>query len=268
MDTPPAKQPITGWQRSLVIRIDKGVYRFSKHWLAVFNILIALYIGLPVLAPVLMNAGATGPATLIYAMYKPMCHQMASRSFFLFGEQYAYPRNIAPTDLHPIEEYTSNLPEYSGVNPNNWVEYYLLAGRKFLGNAQMGYKMALCERDMGMYSFILVGGLLYAMLRKRVRVRPLPFLLFILIGLAPIAIDGFSQLFGYYATPIDGSTATGFLAQMQRIFPLRESTPLLRSATGALFGFTLAWLAYPQIDIGMKATENELETKLHRIGEL
>ncbi|MCA9933594.1 MAG: DUF2085 domain-containing protein [Anaerolineales bacterium] len=268
MSTPPTKQPITGWQRDLVIRIDKGVYWFSKHWLAVFNFVLALYVGLPVLAPVLMNAGAASPANIIYAMYKPMCHQMATRSFFLFGEQYAYPRNIAPTDLQPIEAYTPTLPEYAGVDPNNWVDYYLLAGREFRGNAQMGYKMALCERDMSMYSFLLVGGLLYAMLRKRIRIRPLPFLLFILIGLGPIALDGFSQLFGYYATPIDGSTATGFLAQMQRIFPLRESTPMLRSATGALFGFMLAWLAYPQIDGGMKATEHDLHAKLSRIGEL
>ncbi len=268
MSTPPQKQPVTGWQRDLVIRVDKGVYWFSKHWLAFFNVVLALYVGLPILAPTLMNAGATGPANVIYTLYKPMCHQMATRSFFLFGEQYAYPRNIAGANLTPIEAYTPDLPEYAGVDENNWVDYYLLAGRTFLGNTEMGYKMALCARDMGIYSFLLVGGLLYAMLRRRFRIRPLPFWLFILIGLLPIAWDGFSQLFGYYATPIDGSPATGFLAQMQRIFPLRESSPFLRTATGALFGLMLAWLAFPHVDSGMRITEKDLAAKLRRIGEL
>ncbi len=268
MSTPPQKQPLTGWQRDLVIGIDKGAYWFSKHWLAFFNVVMALYVGLPILAPTLMFLGAPGPANLIYTLYKPMCHQMATRSFFLFGEQYAYPRDIAGADLKPIEAYAPNLPEYAGLNPDNWVEYYLLAGRAFVGNEQMGYKMALCARDMGIYSFVLVGGVLYAMLRRRVTIRPLPFWLFILVGLMPIALDGFTQLFGYYLTPIDGSEATGFLAQMQRIFPLRESSPFLRTATGALFGLTLAWLAYPHVDNGMRITEKDLEVKLRRIGEL
>ncbi len=268
MSTPPEKQPVTGWQRDFVIRVDKAVYWFSKHWLAFFNVVLAIYVGLPILAPVLMNAGATGPANVIYTIYKPMCHQMATRSYFLFGDQYAYPRDIAGTDLTPIEAYAPSLPAYQGVDQTNWVEFYLLTGRKFIGNEQLGYKMALCERDMGIYTFVLVAGLLYAMLRRRVKIRPLPFVLFILIGLLPIAWDGFSQLFGYYSTPLDGSAPTGFLALVQRIFPLRESTPLLRTATGALFGFMLAWLAYPNVDSGMQITEKDLEAKLRRIGEL
>ncbi len=268
MSTPPQKQPVTGWQRDMVIRVDKAVYWFSKHWLAFFNVVLAFYVGLPILAPVLMNAGATGPANVIYTLYKPMCHQMATRSYFLFGEQYAYPRDIAGANLTPIEAYTPNLPEYQDIDPNNWVDFYLLAGREFIGNEQLGYKMALCERDMGIYTFILVGGLLYAMLRRRFTIRPLPLLFFILIGLLPIALDGFSQLFGYYSTPLDSSVPTGFLAQVQRIFPLRESTPFLRTATGALFGLMLAWLAYPHVDAGMRITEKDLAAKLRRIGEL
>ena len=99
MATPPEKRPVTGFQRSLVIRLDRAIYGFSRHWLAGFNIVAAIYVGLPMLAPVLMNAGITGPARAIYVIYSPMCHQMASRSFFLFGEQYAYPRDLAGTSL-------------------------------------------------------------------------------------------------------------------------------------------------------------------------
>ncbi|MEZ4643250.1 MAG: DUF2085 domain-containing protein [Chloroflexota bacterium] len=266
MTTPP-KQPVTGWQRDLVIRIDRGIYWFSKHWLAIFNAVIALYVGLPILAPVLMHAGITGPATTIYTLYKPMCHQMASRSFFLFGEQYAYPRTLAETELQPLESYTNTLPEFAGVEADNWVEF-LYAARLFVGNEQLGYKMALCERDIAIYGFVLVGGLVYAILRLRFRVKPLSFLLFLLIGVGPIAFDGFSQLFSYYGTPIPGLPTEGFGANLQAwlrsIFPLRESTPMLRTLTGALFGFSLVWLSYPHIDAGMQGTEQDLAQKLQR----
>lgn len=265
MTTPPKR--VTGRQRDLVIRINRWIYRFSVHWLAIFNLGIGIYVGLPILAPVLMNAGATAPASIIYTLYKPMCHQMASRSFFLFGEQIAYPRALAGTDLTPFEAYIPAIPEFDAVNPNNWAQF-LLAARAFVGNEQLGYKMALCERDMGIYGFILIGGLLYAALRRRWAIRPLPVVAFVIVGLLPIALDGFSQLFGYYSMPLDGSTPTGILASIQSLFPLRESTPLLRTATGALFGLMLVWLAYPRVDDGMRDTAAEIEQKLAPLGEL
>lgn len=251
----------------MVIRIDRFIYWLSKHWLAVFNTVAAIYVGLPILAPVLMNAGLTGPAKGIYVMYSPMCHQMASRSFFLFGEQSAYPRELANTSLTPIEAYLDEIPEFANVAPNNWAQF-TSAARAFLGNEALGYKMALCERDIGIYLFVVVGGILFAFLRRTTKMKALPLLAFIIIGMGPIGLDGFSQLFGYWATPIDGSAATGLAAQVLRIFPLRESTPLLRFLTGAWFGLTLVWLAYPNIEQGMRQTQAELEEKLRRVGVL
>ena len=157
MTTPEKKKVATGRTRDLVIGADKLIYKFSKHWLAVLNTIIAIYVALPILAPVLMNVGATGPARVIYTMYSPMCHQMASRSFFLFGEQVAYPRELAGTDLTPLETYASSLPEFANVEQGNWAEFFL-AARQFVGNEQMGYKMALCERDIAIYGFVLIGG--------------------------------------------------------------------------------------------------------------
>ena len=266
MSTPQEGQSVTGAQRSLVIGIDRVVYWFSRHWLAVFNVLILIYVGLPILAPTLMNAGVEGPARVIYTMYKPMCHQMTQRSYFLFGEQYAYPRAVAGTDLTPIEAYVDGIDEFENVPVGDWPAFFA-AARSFVGNEQMGYKMALCERDIGIYGFILIGGLVFGLLRYRIKIRALPLILFIIIGLGPIALDGFSQLFSYWAVPIDGSAPTGIMATLSNLLPLRESTPLLRTLTGALFGFMLVWLAYPQVEKGMVGTREDLRVKLSRIQE-
>jgi uncharacterized membrane protein len=261
MTTPP-KNPVTGWQRTIVIVLDKLIYRFSRNWVWVFNIVAFIYVGLPILAPVLMNAGVTGPARIIYLAYGPMCHQMASRSFFLFGEQSVYPRELAGTDFTSIETYMLGIPEFAGVptDPAQWTSF-LIPARQFLGNAQMGYKMALCERDIGIYGFVLIGGVLYALLHRRLRLKPLPFMAFIILGLGPIGLDGFTQLLSMYGV------AANF-APLEAIFPLRESPPLLRTFTGAWFGLTLVWLAYPRIEESLKQTERDLEAKLRRIGEL
>ena len=156
-----------------------------------------------------------------------------------------------------------DLPEFAGIStdPAQWMTF-LLAARRFVGNEQMGYKMALCERDIGIYLFVLLGGLLYGLLRKRYKIKPLPLWAFLIFGMGPIALDGFSQLFSQYGT---ASPALGFL---NNIFPLRESTPWLRLLTGAIFGFSLVWLAYPHVEEGMQSTAVDLEEKLTRIGEL
>lgn len=257
------KQPVTGRTRTMVVTIDRFVLWLSRHWLGVFNAAAALYVGLPILAPILMNAGATGAGQVIYTAYSPMCHQMAFRSFFLYGEQYAYPRELAGTDLTPFENYTPGLAEFRGISPENSGSFFA-AARAFLGNSEMGYKMALCERDIGIYFFVLLGGLLFALLRPRFNIKPLPIIAFIIIGMGPIGLDGFSQLFSYMFQGSE-SGLTGFLAN---VFALRESTPLLRSMTGAWFGLTLVWLAYPHVNAGMKDTELELSEKLTRAGVL
>ena len=238
--------------------IDRIFYTLARRWLLFFNLALAIYVGLPMLAPVLMNAGLTGPANIIYRAYSPMCHQLASRSFFLFGEQPAYPRAIAGSDLTPIEEYMAGIPEFANASadPAQW-STFILSARAFRGNEQMGYKMALCQRDISIYLSILIGGLIYGVVRRRGPVKPLPFWLFVIIGLGPIALDGFSQLFSQLFIGL-GADA---LAQL---VPLRESSPLLRSLTGAIMGFSLVWLLYPRLDDQFTATANDIGRRLEQ----
>jgi uncharacterized membrane protein len=58
--------------------------------------------------------------------------------------------------------------------------------------------------------------------------------------MGPIGLDGFSQLF----SQMDWS----WLAS---VLPYRESTPVFRVLTGALFGFMTAWFSYPYIEESM-----------------
>ncbi len=237
--------------------IDRIFYTLSRHWLAAFNIVIMIYVGLPMLAPVLMNVGAERAARTIYTMYSPLCHQMASRSFFLFGDQYAYPRELAGTELTPIEAFMPGIEEFEGISAEDVDSpFFLLAARRFLGTEEMGYKMALCERDMAIYGAVLLFGLLYGLLRGRVNFKPLPIWAFIVFGMGPIALDGFSQLFSQYGAIIPP------LAFINDFLPIRESTPLLRSFTGAMFGFFLAWLTLPRIDPGMQKTADDIGRRL------
>ena len=236
--------------------IDRILMTITRRWLLFLNLLVALYVGLPMLAPVLMDAGMTRSAGLIYRVYSPMCHQLASRSFFLFGEQAAYPRAIAGSDLRPIEDYMPGIPEFAGASadPEQWSSF-LIPARLFRGNEQMGYKMALCQRDISIYFFMLVGGLIYGVARRRGPIWPLPFWLFVIVGLGPIALDGFSQLFSQMFIGLG-------LDSLAQLLPLRESSPLLRSLTGAIMGLSIVWLLYPRLDDQFTASADDMERRL------
>jgi uncharacterized membrane protein len=245
--------------------IDKLSYGFAKHWLLIFNTAVAIYVLLPIAAPTLMKMGLTAPARVIYTIYSPMCHQMATRSFFLYGDQPVYPRELAGTNFTSLESYAQELPEFAGINPDNWAPFFL-AARSFLGNEQMGYKTALCQRDMAIYGFIFLGGVLYAIVRRFREIKPLPVIVFIIVGMGPIALDGFSQLFSYAFAPTPLSEPAPWQLTLQNLLPLRESPPAMRFLTGAIFGFMLVWLVYPHINKGMKATEQDMAWRLSQQG--
>jgi uncharacterized membrane protein len=112
--------------------------------------------------------------------------------------------------------------------------------------------MALCERDMAIYGAILLFGILYAVSGRRIK--PLHWMLWILIGMVPIGLDGFSQLFSQIEW-----------TWLQSLLPYRESTPFLRVLTGGLFGFTTAWFAYPHMEESMAETRQFFIKKFESI---
>ncbi|MEK6222701.1 MAG: DUF2085 domain-containing protein, partial [Chloroflexota bacterium] len=224
-----------------ITRADRITYWISKNYMLAINLFLFLYVGLPFVAPVLVNAGLPGLAKPIYSVYSATCHQLGFRSWFMFGDQPAYPRAAAQVDG------LTTFGEATGLNEED-----LWSARQYRGGKNVGYKVAFCERDVGIYAAMLLFGLIYVATKQKIPA--LPWYLWVLIGLGPIGIDGFSQLL---------SQIPGF-----PLLTYRESTPLLRTLTGALFGFTTAWFGFPIVKETMEESQVLAATKLKRLKKL
>ena len=198
--------------RRITVILTRFLAWVSAHWLALANSAIGLYAGLPLLAPILMHWGLAGPAHLIYTVFKPLCHQLPERSFFLFGERMIY----------SYEELSTRL---GGLVP-----------ARYIGSPEIGYKAAICERDVAIYTSMVLFGIAFGWARDRIK--PLTIKQFALF-VVPMAVDGFGQLFGLWT-----------------------STWLSRVITGALFGLGCVLLAYPYLHQGMTQIRQEASSVL------
>lgn len=248
-------------QRGVIVALDKFFLGLTRQWLLVISLIIGIYTGLPFAAPIAMHVGATGIGEAIYRIYSPMCHQYTFRSWFLFGEQAVYPRERAGTNHeYSFEEMAVDEPAFAPVSDIYSLEGNLiLIAKRFRGSERMGYKVALCQRDIATYlALTLFGPLMLLLKRLGVKIPYLSFWAYILIALVPMGLDGFSQLF---ANPPFNGFGLAY-------YPIRESTPFLRTLTGAMFGIGNAWLAYPYIDDSMQETEEMIVSKLEQAGVL
>jgi uncharacterized membrane protein len=223
---------------------DRFTFWISNHYLMVFNLFVIIYLGGSFLAPLLMMAGAESSANLIFRGYSLVCHQLSYRSIFIAGEQWVYPRAAAGVEGLKTFEQATGLSE-----GNDAVS--LFAARTYPGDETVGFKVALCQRDVAIYGGILMFGLLFGLLGRRLP--GIPWYLWVLAGIVPIGVDGLSQLISQ--PPIS-------------LIPFRESTPTLRLATGWLFGFFTAWFGYPMVEEGMADTRKVMGDKWRRVQNL
>lgn len=173
-------------QEPLIIRIDRHIYRFARHWLLAFNLLAFVLAAMPFVIPFLASQGYAGFASWLHMTFGLMCHQMPERSFTIFGEQ-----------------------------------------------------MALCHRMTAIYVASFIGGIGYAIVRDRLP--PLSFRALAIMS-APMAIDGFTQLFG-----------------------LRESVWELRLITGSLFALGVMWFSLPRLETGFREIKSVVEVRFKRL---
>jgi uncharacterized membrane protein len=139
-----------------------------------------------------------------------------------------------------------------------------------------GEQVAICHRDVAIYIFMLSGGLLFGLVRRRLRPLPAAWYLFLIL---PMALDGglqfFSELQDYITLAgvwalgfmlLGGGTlllhrqkklgwqwgvvmAAGLFTLLYLQFVGSYSSDLVRrNITGGLFGLSTVWLAYPYFE--------------------
>ncbi len=222
--------------------LDKFSFFFSRYYVLVISIVISLFVLIPFLAPILENSGHHKSANVIYKVYHVICHQLSFRSFYLYGEQAYYPRELAQiNDVITYEEVTGRTASDLDFARND------------IGNQIMGYKIAICERDIAIYGSLALFGFVFQLTNKKIK--QLPWYWWFVIALVPIAIDGVSQI---------PSLSTNWPAWV----PIRESTPFLRILTGTLFGAGTGWYMYPMMEESMKETRITLHQKFAIIKKL
>jgi uncharacterized membrane protein len=215
--------------------MSRILLRLRNNWLLVANLLIAIWVGLPWLAPVFMHLGWETPGKAIYLIYSFQCHQLPERSFFLFGKEPMY----SLAEIQTAWQATTNP----------------MILRQFIGNPEMGWKVAWSDRMVSMYTSILFGGLLYGLFRKLLK--PLSFWAFAIL-LLPMIIDGsthmLSDLQGIGQGFRDTNTWLQILTQNAFSKAFYEGDALgsfnswMRLITGILFGLGLVGLVFPHLD--------------------
>ena len=150
----------------------------SSKLLFLFSVLILIYVGIAFSAPFILKKGNYILGNGIYEVYERFCHQRVERSLFLFGRQ----------SFYSVQE----LKEEAFISPisktNTYLEYF---GHKYNGNETVGYKVAICIRDIALYTTLGFVGLFISLspLGKRRFSMAL-----VVILTAPIFIDVFIQM--------------------------------------------------------------------------
>jgi len=207
-----------------------------RHWFLLAILIIAVYVGLPWLAPLFMELGWTKAGNAIYLIYMTQCHQMPQRSFFLFGDNPMY-----------------SLAEVQSVWKNSTNPLIL---RQFTGNSEMGWKVAWSDRMVYMYTSVILWGVIFFYPRRR-KLRPLPWWGLLLL-LMPMAIDGGT----HFISDIVGGIGGGFrynnlwlVALTGNTFPatfyagdaLGSFNSWMRLITGILFSLGVVWFIFPYL---------------------
>ncbi len=240
-------------ERSFAVTANRWVYWLCCRWLLVVSLLLGLYAGLPWLAPLFMKLGWTSAGNAIYLICSTQCHQLPQRSFFLFASKPMY----ALAEIQAAWKVTDNP----------------LILRQFVGNPEMGWKVAWSDRMVSMYTGLFVWGLVYWPLRKRLR--PLSLWGFALLIL-PMVIDGGAHMLSDLAGIGQGfRDSNAWLATLtNNAFPATfyagdafgSFNSWMRLITGVLFGFGAVWFAYPYVEAAFADAARQIEDKFQRAG--
>lgn len=221
---------LSGW-------LNRRMMSLARHWLAVANIFFFTYVGLPILAPILLAVGFTGAANTIYQVYNMLCHQLPTRTYFIFGEQVAMcERCISIYVTMFAGGLVFNFARYRQL-PIQWYVLFALPMALDGGTAFVSEITAV----LPLWPFWLIAiaamGFFWFVLHKQ--------------GLM------FWQMVVVFAGILLG------LAYLQFFGP-RISNVFLRNLTGIIFGIGTVWFAYPSLEEGFRDTWRETSAYMSR----
>ena len=205
-----------------------------QKWFLIFAVVYGFWVWAPFLAPIFMRLGWEGSAKAIYFVYSLFCHQLPERSYFFFGSQINY-----------------SLAEIQAVWVNTTNPLLL---RKFIGTAEMGWKVAWSDRMISFYGGFWLFGMIWYPLRHRIKsLHPL----WMALLLVPIAVDGVthmvSDLAGIGLGFRDSNLWLANLTQFSLTPAFYTGDALgsfnswMRIITGLLAGLGLVWFVFPFI---------------------
>jgi uncharacterized membrane protein len=155
----------------------------------------------------------------------------------------------------------------------NTIDPHIL--RQYVGDQQMGWKVAWSDRMVAMYTSILFVGWLWYPLRRKLK--PLPFWGLLLL-LLPLVVDGGTHLIsdisgigqGFRDSNLWLATLTNavFADNFYSGDVLGSFNSWTRLITGTLFGLGVVWFAFPTIEESCKAVSNYLEAKFRKLETL
>ncbi len=253
MDTPIGAKP--NLDRKRAVLLVQITHWLTTHWLAAFLMVFGIYNFLPFVAPIAMRLGYTAVGGVIYNVYSTQCHQMAQRSFFLFGTKPMYDLDKLPLTL------TGNIPNDT------------LALRDFRGDDVLGWKVAWSDRMVYMYGSLWVATAVYWLISQRRFVKPSRLWVFVLL-LTPLAFDGITHLlsdmnglmsgFRYNNAWLAVLTSNAFPANFYLGDAIGSFNSLIGLMSGVFFGIGITGLVIPFADREMKRTSATLSHKLNR----
>jgi uncharacterized membrane protein len=230
--------------RNLTDRITAAV---ADNWMQILTLSMSIYVVLPFLAPFFKRIGWDLMANSIYFLYSFVCHQYPQRSFFFYGQSNSY-------TLETIQLWQDTS------NP-------LTLGR-FIGNSELGWKVAWSDRMVAMYSSIPILSWFWYPFRNKIKALPLGgFFLFLL----PMGIDGISHMIsdlaglgtGFRSSNIWLVNLTGnaFRSEFYAGTQLGSFNSSMRIMSGILFGIGVVWFFFPHLDLLFRKTKKFLDMK-------
>lgn len=202
----------------------------GKYVTELMVVFLMFYAFLPFLSPILFSFNSESVfAKNIQKIYIIFCHQRPQSSLFLFGgegSQYFY-------NLEELKE-LDIVPQDSKVS----------SGAGYWGNEEIGYKVAYCIRDAGIYPALALFGLfLVLFMNMKKRIVKFHWAL-ILAFMLPMAFDGILQFVAMFFEP----------SWIPEIYLLSMSKKFI---TGMLFGLGGAMLIFPNLKEASNLGYNE-----------